>query len=75
MNQASKAQRTEQPTRDRSRLLLEINNEIVLHLSLPELLGAISACLRREIPHDAGLALYDSATHQLQAHALEFPHN
>jgi formate hydrogenlyase transcriptional activator len=62
--------------RDRSRLLLEINNAIVSHLSLQELLKAISDCLRRAIPHDAaGLALYDSDHHELRLHALDFPRN
>jgi len=58
------------------RLLLEINNAVVSRLELPELLKAISACLRRVIPHDlAGLAIYDSRTRQLVAHVLEFPRN
>ena len=62
--------------RDCSRLLLEINNAIVSHLSLQELLKAISACVRRVIPHDVtGLALYDSDHHQLRLHALDFPRN
>jgi len=56
--------------------LLEINNAIVSHLSLQELLKAISACLRRVIPHDVtGLALYDSNHHQLRLHAVDFPRN
>lgn len=68
MNQVAKAQRTDQrQARDRSRLLLEVNNAIVSHLELPELLKAISACLRQAISHDAaGLVLYDSETHQLR---------
>ena len=58
------------------RLLLEINNAVVSHLELSELLRTISASLRRVIPHDlAGLTLYDAETRQLMAHALEFPHN
>ena len=62
--------------RDRLSLVLEINNAIVSHLELPELLKAISACLRRVIPHDfAWFCLYDPATHQLQAHAMDFPTN
>jgi formate hydrogenlyase transcriptional activator len=60
--------------RDRLSLVLEINNAIVSHLELPELLKAISACLRRVIPHDfAWFCLYDPATHQLRSHALDFP--
>lgn len=62
--------------RDRLSLVLEINNAIVSHLELPELLRAISACLRRVIPHDfAWFCLYDPATHQLRAHAMDFPTN
>jgi formate hydrogenlyase transcriptional activator len=61
---------------DRSRLLLEINNAIVSHLGMRELLGAVSGCLRREIPHDlAGLALYDPETQQLKTYAMDFPRN
>jgi formate hydrogenlyase transcriptional activator len=60
--------------RDRSRLLLEVNNILVSTLNLRELLSAISACLKRVMPHDgASLALYDPASHMLRASALEFP--
>ena len=62
--------------RDRSQLLLEINNTLVSNLNLRELLSAISACLRKVIPHDvAGLSLYDSDSNKLRASALEFPAN
>jgi formate hydrogenlyase transcriptional activator len=62
--------------RDRSQLLLEINNTLVSNLNLRELLSAISGCLRKVIPHDgAGLALFDSESNALQASALEFPAN
>ena len=60
--------------RDRSQLLLEINNTLVSNLNLRELLSAISACLRRVMPHDAaGLALHDPAINKLRVTALEFP--
>lgn len=60
--------------RDRSQLLLEINNTLIANLNLNELLAAISNCLRRVMPHDAaGLALYDSAINKLRMTALDFP--
>ncbi len=60
--------------RDRSQLLLEMNNAVVSRLDLRELLRAISACLRKVIHHDfAGLMLYDSENHWLRAHALDSP--
>jgi hypothetical protein len=57
----------------RSRLLLEVNNAIVSFLSLPELLAALSACLRGVIAHDlAGLVIWDSEKNELLAYALNF---
>ena len=62
------------PLAERARVLLEINNAIVSHLDLAQVLNAVSACLRREINHDfAGLALYDADNHELRLHALDFP--
>ncbi|HKR78100.1 MAG TPA: sigma 54-interacting transcriptional regulator, partial [Nitrospira sp.] len=62
--------------RDRQRLLLEVNNAVIAHLELRELLKAISASLSRVVPHDlAGFALYDQEKHRLFAHALDFPSN
>ncbi len=40
------------PPSDRAHVLLEINNAIVSHLDLAQVLNAISDCLRREIKHD-----------------------
>jgi formate hydrogenlyase transcriptional activator len=60
--------------RDRSELLLEVNNMLVSNLNLRELLSALSLCLRKVVPHDAaGLALYDYSINQLRISALEFP--
>jgi len=60
--------------RDRSQLLLEINNTLVSNLNLRELLSAISGCLRRVVPHDvAVLALHDAGINKLRATALDFP--
>jgi formate hydrogenlyase transcriptional activator len=60
--------------RDRSQLLLEITHTLVSNLNLRELLSAISACLRRVVPHDAaGLALYDQSISKLRLTAMDFP--
>lgn len=67
-------QRVERAPADRARVLLEINNAIVSHLDLAQVLRAVSACLRREIKHDfAALALYNPERHELRLHALDFP--
>ena len=59
---------------DRARVLLEINNAVVAHLDLAQVLKTVSACLRREIKHDfAALALYNPELHELRLHALDFP--
>jgi formate hydrogenlyase transcriptional activator len=58
--------------RDRLKLLLEVNNAVASNLNLQSLLEAISACLRRVIPHDfTGLAIYDEDVGQLRVHALD----
>ena len=55
------------PSADRARVLLEINNAIVSHLDLVQVLRAVSDCLRREIKHDfAGLALYNEERKELR---------
>ena len=60
--------------RDRSQLLLEINNTLVSNLNLRELLSAISHSLNTVMPHDAAaLALYDESLKQLRLTALDFP--
>jgi formate hydrogenlyase transcriptional activator len=61
---------------DRARVLLEINNAVVSHLDLAQVLKSVSACLRREIKHDfAALALYNPERHELRLHALDFPND
>jgi formate hydrogenlyase transcriptional activator len=73
---ARKAEQVLKRQLDREHLMLEINNAVVSHLDLGELLTSISACLRRVIPHDlAGLCIYDAATNRLLAHSLDFPSN
>lgn len=60
--------------RDRSQLLLEINNTLISNLNLNELLSAISNCLRHVLAHDAaGISLYDPAINKLRVTALDFP--
>jgi formate hydrogenlyase transcriptional activator len=60
--------------RDRSRLLLEVNNSLVSNLNLRELLSSISESLSVVMPHDAAaLTLWDESAKQLRVAALEFP--
>ena len=62
--------------RDRSKLLLNINNAIVSHLDLRELMYVVSSYLRNALRHDlVGLALYDPETNQLRASTYDFPDN
>lgn len=62
--------------RDRTRLLLEVNNAVVSHLSLDDLFPAVSRCLRRVIEHDgSGLILFDPATRHYRVHVLSFAKN
>ncbi|MBI3803861.1 MAG: sigma 54-interacting transcriptional regulator [Nitrospirae bacterium] len=59
---------------DRQRLLLEVTNAIIAHLDLRQLLKAISAFLRRVVPHDfAGMTLYDPDQCRLRSYALDSP--
>jgi formate hydrogenlyase transcriptional activator len=49
--------------RDRLQLLLEVNNAVVSHLDLDEVFKAVSACLRRVIPHEgSSLLLFETET-------------
>jgi len=60
--------------RERARLLLEVNNAIVSHLSIPELFKAVTVCLRRVIRHDfAAMTFYDPEKNVLRPQALDFP--
>ncbi|HEX2930797.1 MAG TPA: sigma 54-interacting transcriptional regulator, partial [Candidatus Binatia bacterium] len=72
--QAQSVQQQLKDERDRLSLLLEVNNTVVSVLGLHELLNAVSASLRRLVPHEyASLSLYDADTQRLQIHALDFP--
>ncbi len=73
---AKTAQRQLTHQRDRVRLLLEVNNAVVSHLSLDDLFPAVSACLRKVIPHDgSALVLYDGETRRYRVHVLSFAKN
>ncbi|MFO0698239.1 MAG: hypothetical protein U0236_03340 [Nitrospira sp.] len=56
LERARKAEQVVAGQLTRERLLLEINNAVVSHLDLRELLKSIFVCLRRVIPHDAARA-------------------
>src|SRR3989475_4050328 len=72
--QAQSVQQQLKEERDRLSLLLEVNNTVVSALDLHELLNAVSASLRRLVPHEyASLSLYDPEAQRLQIHALDFP--
>lgn len=54
----------------RSQLLLEINNAVISHLDLEQLVQTISAALRDIIPHDAaGIALYEPESNCLREYS------
>lgn len=72
--QAQSVQKQLKDEHDRLKLLLEVNNTVVSVLDLRELLNAVSASLRRLVPHEyASLSLYDPENHRLNIHALDFP--
>ncbi len=55
-------------------LLLEITNVLVSNKEVSELLSAISASLKKVVPHDsANLALYDPKVQKLRMHVLKSP--
>ncbi len=59
-DRARRAERRAARERDRIKLLLEINNAIVSHLELDDMVKTISASLLGILPHDAaGVALYE----------------
>ena len=60
--------------RDRSELLLRVNNTLVTNLNLRELLQSISSSLSTVMPHEAAaLTLYDEASNELRVAAFDFP--
>ena len=60
--------------RDRSQLLLQVNNTLVSNLNLRELLSAISSAMSPVMPHEAAaLTLYDETKNELRVAAFDFP--
>jgi formate hydrogenlyase transcriptional activator len=54
--------------RDRSRLLLEINNALASDLNFDELWEKVAECLRGIVPHEfSGMALYDTQMDELRS--------
>ena len=65
------AEQSAKQERDRSRLLLEINNALVSHLDLRELVRAISTSLQQLLQHDCvGLAIHDAESGKLFAQVV-----
>lgn len=62
--------------RDRLRLLLEVNNNVISHLELSDLFLAASSALRDCFHHDyTGLWLFEEGTRQLRCVGMDFPSN
>ena len=60
--------------RDRTRLLLEVNNAVVSTLDFKELFANVSSCLRRVIRHDyTSIVFYDPHRDAVRVYALNFP--
>jgi formate hydrogenlyase transcriptional activator len=60
--------------RDRSQLLLQVNNTLVSNLNLRELLSAISSALSPVMPHEAAAqTLYEESSNELRVAAFDFP--
>lgn len=62
--------------RDRLRMLLEVNNNVMSHLDLGDLFQAISSSLRACFHHEyTGLWLFAESTTQLHCVGMDFPSN
>ena len=73
---AESAQQALEDKRDRLQLLLEVTTAVVSHLNLDDVFAAVSACLRRVIPHDgSSLLLYEPDTGQYRIYVLKFAGN
>jgi formate hydrogenlyase transcriptional activator len=68
---ARRAQQQYARQRDRLQLLLSINNAVVAHLELRDLVKAISACLSDVTHHDfVGIMLYDAESNALRLYTF-----
>jgi formate hydrogenlyase transcriptional activator len=62
--------------RDRLRLLLEVNNNVISHLELSELFLAVSSALRDCFHHEyTGLWLFEEGSPRLRCVGMDFPSN
>jgi formate hydrogenlyase transcriptional activator len=62
--------------RDRLRLLLQVNNNVISHLELSELFLAVSSALRDCFHHECnGLWLFEEGTSKLRCVGMDFPSN
>jgi formate hydrogenlyase transcriptional activator len=69
---ARQAEQAARKERDRSHLLLELNNAMVSHLDLHELVKRISSSLQQVLQHDfVGLALYEAESGKVIARARD----
>jgi formate hydrogenlyase transcriptional activator len=69
-DRAREAEKQAAEERDRANLLLEVNNAIISHHDLNQLVQMISASLLDILPHDsAGIALYDTERNHLREYA------
>ncbi len=60
--------------RDRLRLLLEVNNNVISHLELGDLFQAVSSALRACFHHEyTGLWLFEEGTSRLRCVGMDFP--
>jgi PAS domain S-box-containing protein len=58
---------------DRLQLLLDITNQVVSNLQLPDLIRAISGSIRRVMECDCASLALDAENEQLRLHVLDFP--
>src|SRR5688500_12096786 len=62
--------------RDRFRLLLEVNSDVVSHLNMDDVFASVSASLQKVIQHDGcSLMLYEPETGQYRCHVLKVSKN